>query len=263
MQIRYIRDWMNGSNKNGGNHWYEIKAFTNHAKTTNIAQGKTVTASSGGANLSRITDGSVGPGNYAHTSEGSQWVRVDLGELHDVKCLQLYHYHNDYRTYNGKKTEVSVDGSTWITIYDQATHGNYSETPWGKELWIPNSFSDLSAIFGNANPVSLNEFYRGGSEVPNHPMNHKVPTSGLIGIDKLFGVCKNYGQIYTTHWTSQRSTGQAMSRSTEYRYYYTTATYHGDEYREYTTYSYAYRNTNWTSYRNTGYPMSKTTWRLV
>jgi len=131
-KVRYIRDWLSGSTANTGNHWYEIQAYIESG--VNVALSKTVTASSGGQRLTYITDGNTA-GTYAYTTGGSsQWVQVDLGQVYEVNSLKVWHYHNDGRTYYKTKTEVSVDGVNWETVFDSQVSGQYQETSAGKEI---------------------------------------------------------------------------------------------------------------------------------
>ena len=63
--IRYIRDWSNGSSINDGNHWVEIKALNRAG--VNIASGKTVTGLNGSNPqfpLSRVTDDNIDTAYY-------------------------------------------------------------------------------------------------------------------------------------------------------------------------------------------------------
>jgi hypothetical protein len=143
-KFRYIRDWLSGSSVNAGNHWIEIKASTG---LINRASGKVITASStiAGTNT-QVTDGIITAGNtdYVSVAGTSAWVQIDLGAIYsDIEFIQVWHYHADGRTYNGTKTEVSEDGTTWITLYDSAVSGTYKELPTGKLIPV-----DISKTLG-------------------------------------------------------------------------------------------------------------------
>ena len=60
---------------------------------------------------------------------------------------------------------------------------------------IPTSgevrFSDLQAEFGGEPPISIGEYYKGGSRVPNISTNKNIPTSGTISLKEFRGGSKN------------------------------------------------------------------------
>ena len=49
------------------------------------------------------------------------------------------------------------------------------------------SLLNLQTEFGGANPIGLNEYYRGGAYVPNTAQNSAVPTSGAIALSNFYG----------------------------------------------------------------------------
>lgn len=49
------------------------------------------------------------------------------------------------------------------------------------------SFADLRDEFDDTNPVAIDDFYRGGSLVPNYSANTGVPSSGLITLSDFYG----------------------------------------------------------------------------
>lgn len=57
------------------------------------------------------------------------------------------------------------------------------------------SLSQIQAEFGGSNPISISEYYRGGSYVPAnyyfkgqaYPVNETVPTSGTISFSNFYG----------------------------------------------------------------------------
>jgi len=129
-KIRYIRDWANGSNKNNGNHWVEIQAFTSWY-SQNIARGKKVISNNpkeyAPRPYSRITDGNLKSWAYASGWYWHHYMQVDLWSLYDIEAVKVLHYYADWRTYKKTKTEVSSDGKTWRTIFNSAVNGTYSE----------------------------------------------------------------------------------------------------------------------------------------
>lgn len=131
-KVRYIRDWLNGSNINVGNHWVEIQALDTAG--TNIALSKTVTASAAlnGGTLAGVVDGVTTSSPYLAIDVPPAWVKVDLGAVYDIATVKVWHYYADARTYFNSKTEGSVDGVTWFTIFDSAVSGTYAESSSGK-----------------------------------------------------------------------------------------------------------------------------------
>ena len=49
------------------------------------------------------------------------------------------------------------------------------------------SLSDIQTEFGGSSPTSLSEYYRGGSNVINAPVNNSIPTSGAISLTDFYG----------------------------------------------------------------------------
>ena len=49
------------------------------------------------------------------------------------------------------------------------------------------SLNDVQTEFGGSNPIEIDEYYRGGSNVPDTPANTSIPTSGTIAMDDFYG----------------------------------------------------------------------------
>lgn len=130
--IKYVRDWSNGSSANTGNHWVEVEV--KKADGTNVARGLTATTSNSGgiSSPNYITDGSANTSNYAGAGNDLQYIQLELPELTLIKDIKIWHYFSDSRTYHGTKTEVSMDGIEWITVFDSAVSEEYAETSTGK-----------------------------------------------------------------------------------------------------------------------------------
>jgi hypothetical protein len=61
---------------------------------------------------------------------GNQWVQIDLGKKYMIGQITVSHMFEDYdRKYHNTKTQVSADGTNWITVYDSAVSGEYNEKP--------------------------------------------------------------------------------------------------------------------------------------
>lgn len=141
-RFRYIRDYANGSTVNTGNHWIEIQAINNLG--VNVAKGKVVSGS-GLTNGTLVTDGNTS-GSYA---SGGKYVQIDLGAIYeDIDCLKIWHYYSDSRTYHGTKTQISIDGVNWTTVFDSAVSGEYKESKYGHTIKLnDNSIHTMLADF--------------------------------------------------------------------------------------------------------------------
>jgi hypothetical protein len=56
------------------------------------------------------------------------------------------------------------------------------------------SLSDVQTEFGGTNPVDIDEYYRGGGNVPDTAANSSIPTSGTIELDDFYGGDSSTGQ---------------------------------------------------------------------
>lgn len=110
----------------------------------NIALNKTVTSSGTLVTGSRITDGDITTANYAYVTEtGLHYVQVDLGTTYPLESVKVWHYYGDPRTYYATKTQISSDGTTWVTVFDSAVSGTYTETSSG----VTRTFSITNARY--------------------------------------------------------------------------------------------------------------------
>ena len=139
--IRYIRDYLNGSTENAYNYWCEIKVMSGN---TNLALNTTPFGSDTIGNAHLITDGSTISNPYASCGTGKQYIEIDLNSVQHVDYIHIWHYYADNRTYYETKTEVSIDGINWITIFDSSIDGTYQETSSGKKHYLLNNMLKLS-----------------------------------------------------------------------------------------------------------------------
>lgn len=103
--------------------------------TINWAAGKSVTGDVSGSNLARVTDGSTTSGYVTLNPDGvAHYVQVDLGEELSLGRIHMWHYFGDPRKYHGNTLELSTDGTTWVTVFDSAVDGEYTETSAGKSV---------------------------------------------------------------------------------------------------------------------------------
>lgn len=141
LKVRYVRDWINGSNINTANHWVEIKVYH---KGINIAKGKPVTTNAPAiTNAQYVTDDMVDSDLYARTDGGSpQYVQIDLEQVYeDVEYIHVWHYYYDGRTYNQHFVDVSEDGILWIRLYNSERNGSHKESADG--LIVPVNSSAI------------------------------------------------------------------------------------------------------------------------
>src|SRR5882724_8842478 len=95
--------------------------------TTNIAQGKTATASStenAGFPAANAVDGNTGT-RWSSAFSDPQWLEVDLGSSQSICQVTL-----QWETAYGKAFQIqtSTDNSTWTTIYSTTTGTGGTQT---------------------------------------------------------------------------------------------------------------------------------------
>ena len=171
MPIRYIRDHLNGSDINQYSHWVEIQAYDSNG--VNVALGKTVTGEfeQAGQPPSVVTDGDLNTNMFFEQVQDSAWTYVDLGGLYTIKEIKVWHYIN--RIYRETKTEVSTDNINWITVFDSAISGTYSETAEGHSILLssepqPNNFEAAAALNFNLSEATGQTFTQDYIETPIH-----------------------------------------------------------------------------------------------
>lgn len=144
-KIRYIRDWCGeGWGVSAGDHryssWRELMAI--NSKGVNLAKGKAVTGETGLQTSTYATDGIVYSDTIQnpfaqYTDYGLHYIKVDLGVIYEnIDTIRVWH--DSSCTFFGTKTEVSSDGVNWITVYDSATTGTYSEATEGHTIKMNN-----------------------------------------------------------------------------------------------------------------------------
>jgi hypothetical protein len=92
----------------------------------------------------------TGKGNGAQVS-----MIVDLEQPTNINQITIWHWWGDGRTYINNKTEVSVDGSIWTTIYDANIQGSYSEVSTGHVISFATQ--PVRYIRDGANGSDLND----------------------------------------------------------------------------------------------------------
>lgn len=127
--------------------------------TTNVAQGRTATASStenAGTPASAAVDGNTGT-RWSSAFADPQWLRVDLGSSQSI-CRVGLSWETAYAT--AFQLQTSPDGNTWTTVYSTTTgtggvqnidvtgtgrylrmNGTARATAWGYSLWELSVFT--------------------------------------------------------------------------------------------------------------------------
>lgn len=111
--------------------------FIEPAIGTIVTLGKLVIGDGTATNTSPqlATNGATGTGDwFSYSTAGLHSMIVDMGVPYDVDTVTVWHYYADGRTYNATKTEVSLDGVNWTTIFDSATSGTYAEVSTGHAM---------------------------------------------------------------------------------------------------------------------------------
>ena len=203
--IRYIRDWLDGSNVDNKNYWGEINVITHdgenlldsslvrlQAKNEALS---TVTVN----NIERIKDGTLSShtidtnGNTVyHYSEddyvintGKTCIEIDLGQIYnDIDYIRIWHRFADGKFVFNHKLQTSVDGVTWVTLYDSSVTGGYEESVDGK-LYYLNESNIISSM--NKLSMTLNETR---SQLSDTSGNLSTLTQTVKGINET--VSKNY-----------------------------------------------------------------------
>ena len=190
--IRYIRDWINGSTANTGNHWTELQVIDYSG--VNRASGLTVTSDAGvPSNVAVITDGVFTNTNYSQVSGGAlHYIELDLLDDYNIEQIITRHY-VDSRTYHETKVEVSEDGVIWYSVFDSAIEGEYVEVTEGKTI-------DFNSLGSTVNPsVNTNTIKNDGVFIGSSTTNlysdgqyssktlHTVRSGSWSFPDNIFG----------------------------------------------------------------------------
>ena len=152
--VRYIRDWLNGSNIDAENKWMECKVIVG---VDNIALNIMPTSDVDITDPSYYTDGLLTDNQYTTTYPGDHYLQLDLGKIHkDIDYIQIWHDYSSEKYFNNK-VEVSEDGNSWYTLYDSQLQGAYKESENGKIHYVNDSdylTDQLAKIDININEVA-------------------------------------------------------------------------------------------------------------
>ena len=203
--IRYIRDWLDGSNVDNKNYWGEINVITHDGE--NILDSSLIRLQAKNEALStimindieRIKDGTLssytidsdGTTVYHYSEDdyvintGKTCIEIDLGQIYnDIDYIRIWHRFADGKFVFNHKLQTSIDGVTWVTLYDSSVTGGYEESVDGK-LYYLNESNIISSM--NKLSMTLNETR---SQLSDTSGNLSTLTQTVKGINET--VSKNY-----------------------------------------------------------------------
>ena len=212
--VRYIRDYANGSNVNAFNYWNEVQALT--AGAVNRAQGKTPTISSGTlTNPANLTDGTKTTYGYESSGNGIQkYVQIDLGAIYnDITQIKIIHYYLDTRTFHGTKTQYSSDGTNWTTVYDSSVSGEYLEPADGSgktyavhSTTTPEVPATNDVISYQCGITYWNATTQAWQWSAVHAPSNQVNTDNSFPVSDIANIIGSDGFAYFTVYTQYQST---------------------------------------------------------
>ncbi|MFC4101665.1 galactose-binding domain-containing protein [Paenibacillus xanthanilyticus] len=144
-----------------------------HAAATNVAYGKSVTASDTLAGSSSvITDGDTNSNNFVGVTQNVQWIQIDLGQSYSLNKINLWHYFNDGRTYRDVIVRLSNDPSfsTGVTtVFNNDTNNSaglgagsdaeYAETSAGKSITFAATSARYVRLYSNGSSANVYNHY--------------------------------------------------------------------------------------------------------
>lgn len=192
--VRYIRDFIGQADTTKGYkyaspNWMEIEVF--NSKGENVAKGCKVVLQSkktAGTDTSMVNDEMWEQGFWYTDMTGINYITLDLGSvMYDIDSIKVWHSSlkdTDYSMFNDTKTQVSVDGVNWITLFDSVVSGTYYEFASGHEVKVNNRY--LNTMQGSFTEEGL-KIYNGSIEVYN-TLKDKVmwvDTEGMLSTNSL------------------------------------------------------------------------------
>ena len=220
-KYRYVRNYINGSSANTGNHWVEIEVYGNSGNL--LSKGKTITHNGtslkyGGTatNLNALIDGDTTSSNYVEVRGATpSYIEIDLGKEYELGRVKVWHYYDDGRKYNENKIElITADRKKTKTIFDSDTEETYQETRYGKTVYNIYEKSLISRIMVAA----------GGGGADSHKDTPGYSGSGGAG-GTLYGEMAKQANTYCYQYGTggtQMSGGQGPNceNSTYFSSYY-------------------------------------------
>ena len=138
--VRIVRD------KQGDDHWLNIAEVEVFSGTTNVASGKTVTASSLYAPQfphANLVDGNKT--NFAHThNEALEYFQIDLGQEYDIDKVVITN-RTDCCQGRLRNTKIQLSKSADMSSPKESRVVTTEEAPRATITWSPKSGAQLTA----------------------------------------------------------------------------------------------------------------------
>ena len=138
--VRIVRD------KQGDDHWMNIAEVEVFSGTTNVASGKTVTASSLYAPQfphANLVDGNKT--NFAHThNEALEYFQIDLGQEYDIDKVVITN-RTDCCQGRLRNTKIQLSKSADMSSPKESRVVTTEEAPRATITWSPKSGAELTA----------------------------------------------------------------------------------------------------------------------
>jgi len=99
-------------------------------------------------------NGNINSSNYTSFGSGEAWLSVDLGAIYNINTIKVWFYWLDNRTYYDKRIQYSVDGATWVSVYDDTVDPVYNETSAGKEFVFDKDAARFVRVVTNGSTAS-------------------------------------------------------------------------------------------------------------
>ena len=132
--------------KEGTNHWMNLAEVEVFSGGTNVAQGKTVTASSLYAPQfphANLVDGNKT--NFAHThNEALEYFQIDLGQDYEIEKVVI-HNRSDCCQARLRKTKIQLSKSADMSSPKESRVVTTEEAPKATITWMPKLGADLTA----------------------------------------------------------------------------------------------------------------------
>jgi phage minor structural protein len=174
IEVRYIRNEIQGSSANIGNHWVEVQAILGSGGTrtgdTANEPGNVTSNVPDMTDAQYVSDGNTETWFFLGDNNGGggtmQWVEVYLGGAwKDLKSIHIWHYYSDGRTYKNNKTQISTDKNKWYTVFDSNREGEYAETAAGKTTYMDRAYMKGNVLLKqNSVTVYVNDLFVDCSE---------------------------------------------------------------------------------------------------
>jgi hypothetical protein len=140
--VRIIRD------KDGDNHWMNLAEVEVFSGGTNVASGKTVTASSKYENSDQFPHANLVDGNktnFAHTqNESVEYFQIDLGQDYDIEKVVITN-RTDCCQDRLRNTKIQLSKAADMSSPKQSRAITTQEAPKATITWMPKSGAELTA----------------------------------------------------------------------------------------------------------------------